>query len=64
MCDLLWSDPQPQNGRAPSKRGVGCQFGPDVTNKFCDENGLDYVVRLVSTLTLTNEYLKKINNNV
>lgn len=27
MCELLWSDPQNQNGRAPSKRGVGCQFG-------------------------------------
>jgi serine/threonine-protein phosphatase 5 len=27
MCELLWSDPQPQNGRSPSKRGVGCQFG-------------------------------------
>uniref|UniRef100_A0A0K8S361 protein-serine/threonine phosphatase n=1 Tax=Lygus hesperus TaxID=30085 RepID=A0A0K8S361_LYGHE len=28
MCDLLWSDPQPAEGRAPSKRGVGVQFGP------------------------------------
>ncbi|PSN48930.1 Serine/threonine-protein phosphatase 5 [Blattella germanica] len=45
MCELLWSDPQPQNGRAPSKRGVGVQFGPDVTNKFLDTNGLDYVIR-------------------
>jgi serine/threonine-protein phosphatase 5 len=27
MCELLWSDPQVQNGRSPSKRGVGCQFG-------------------------------------
>lgn len=27
MCELLWSDPQPQTGRSPSKRGVGCQFG-------------------------------------
>ena len=23
MSELLWSDPQPQNGRAESKRGVG-----------------------------------------
>lgn len=22
VCDLLWSDPQPENGRAPSKRGT------------------------------------------
>lgn len=45
MCDLLWSDPQPQQGRSPSKRGVGCQFGPDVTEKFLKENNLQYVVR-------------------
>lgn len=45
MCELLWSDPQPMFGRAPSKRGVGCQFGPDVTRKFLAKNNLDYVVR-------------------
>lgn len=45
MCELLWSDPQPQNGRGPSKRGVGIQFGPDVTAAFCARNKLDYVVR-------------------
>lgn len=28
MCDLLWSDPMAQLGRATSKRGVGVQFGP------------------------------------
>ncbi|GJQ76366.1 PpD3 [Trypoxylus dichotomus] len=45
MCELLWSDPQPQNGRAPSKRGTGCQFGPDVTKKFLSLNKLDYIIR-------------------
>uniref|UniRef100_A0A673X7W9 Serine/threonine-protein phosphatase n=1 Tax=Salmo trutta TaxID=8032 RepID=A0A673X7W9_SALTR len=45
MCDLLWSDPQPQNGRCVSKRGVSCQFGPDVTERFLDQNNLDYIVR-------------------
>ncbi|KAK4885343.1 hypothetical protein RN001_001614 [Aquatica leii] len=45
MCELLWSDPMPQNGRAPSKRGVGCQFGPDVTKKFLTINKLDYIIR-------------------
>ncbi|XP_055766468.1 serine/threonine-protein phosphatase 5-like [Salvelinus fontinalis] len=45
MCDLLWSDPQPQNGRCVSKRGVSCQFGPDVTQRFLDQNNLDYIVR-------------------
>uniref|UniRef100_A0A3B3TGB7 Serine/threonine-protein phosphatase n=1 Tax=Paramormyrops kingsleyae TaxID=1676925 RepID=A0A3B3TGB7_9TELE len=45
MCDLLWSDPQPQNGRSISKRGVSCQFGPDVTERFLTENKLQYIVR-------------------
>jgi diadenosine tetraphosphatase ApaH/serine/threonine PP2A family protein phosphatase len=45
MCDILWSDPQPEPGRAPSKRGCGVQFGPDVTREFLDANGLDLVIR-------------------
>lgn len=45
MCELLWSDPQPQKGRSPSKRGVGIQFGPDVTKKFITHNKLDYIIR-------------------
>ncbi|KAM9263940.1 serine/threonine-protein phosphatase 5 [Morus bassanus] len=45
MCDLLWSDPQPQNGRSVSKRGVSCQFGPDVTKSFLERNHLDYIIR-------------------
>lgn len=39
MSEILWSDPQPFPGRAPSKRGVGLSFGPDVTANFLDRNG-------------------------
>ncbi|XP_028031383.1 serine/threonine-protein phosphatase 5 [Bombyx mandarina] len=45
MCELLWSDPQPMQGRSQSKRGVGCQFGPDVTHNFLQRNKLDYIIR-------------------
>lgn len=45
MCELLWSDPQPNPGRGPSKRGVGLSFGGDVTKRFLQENNLDLVVR-------------------
>jgi len=45
MCELLWSDPQPMYGRSPSKRGVGCQFGPDVTRRFLEHNSLEYIIR-------------------
>lgn len=44
MCELLWSDPMPQPGRAPSKRGVGCSFGPDVTHNFLTVNGLSMLI--------------------
>jgi len=45
MCEMLWSDPHDENGRAPSKRGVGCHFGPDVSRKFLDDNDLDLLIR-------------------
>lgn len=45
MCELLWADPQPEPGWAPSKRGVGHMFGPDVTKRFCDNNNLKAVIR-------------------
>ena len=62
MCELLWSDPQPMYGRSASKRGVGCQFGPDVTRAFLDSNKLDYIIRshevkvckLKSSMCVTN----------
>ena len=42
---MLWSDPQPGLGRAPSKRGVGVAFGADVTKNFLQLNNLQLVVR-------------------
>ena len=34
-----------QKGRGSSKRGVSFQFGPDITQKFLQDNGLDYIIR-------------------
>ncbi|KAI9633091.1 uncharacterized protein MKK02DRAFT_19587 [Dioszegia hungarica] len=45
MCELLWTDPQEQPGRGPSKRGVGLGFGPDVTRRWCDLNSITAVIR-------------------
>ena len=45
MSDLLWSDPQPFPGKAPSKRGVGFAFGPDITAAFLEQNNLSLLVR-------------------
>ena len=53
MCELLWSDPHPQNGRHPSKRGVGIGFGPDVSHKFLDDNKLSMnKLALINSLAL------------
>ncbi|GMF17843.1 unnamed protein product [Phytophthora fragariaefolia] len=40
MSDLMWSDPQPFQGRGPSKRGIGLSFGPDITKAFLAYNNL------------------------
>ena len=40
MVDCLWSDPSDIPGRMPSKRGISCMFGPDVTEKFLQRNNL------------------------
>lgn len=45
MTDLLWSDPSPVPGLTPSKRGVACQFGPDITEAFLKTNNLSFVIR-------------------
>ncbi|KAJ4460174.1 putative Serine/threonine-protein phosphatase 5 [Paratrimastix pyriformis] len=46
MSDILWSDPQVLPGRSPSKRGTqGFNFGPDVTQRFCEGNKIDFIMR-------------------
>ena len=45
MCDLLWSDPEERSGFAVSQRGAGYVFGEDVSNEFCQKNGLTMISR-------------------
>lgn len=45
MCEILWSDPMPTPGRVVSKRGIAIAFGPDVTEQFCSDNDLSYIIR-------------------
>jgi len=45
MCDALWSDPGMRPGKMPPHRGCGVLFGPDITKRFLERNGLELVVR-------------------
>merc|ERR1719215_1976100 len=45
MVELLWSDPMERPGYAASPRGAGGLFGPDVTRRFLEVNGLSCVIR-------------------
>lgn len=45
MSQLLWSDPQDQDGLSPSHRGEGILFGPDVTRDFLENNNLKRIIR-------------------
>ena len=43
--EMLWSDPWRKKGTAPSDRGSGVMFGPDVVVNFLQKNGLKTLVR-------------------
>ena len=38
-------DPQPEQGKSPSKRGMGFAFGPDYTDAFLTRNNLQLLIR-------------------
>jgi len=43
--DCMWSDPTEKMGVHDSPRGAGVLFGPDITKRFLELNGLDMIVR-------------------
>ncbi|CAH8496438.1 unnamed protein product [Heterobilharzia americana] len=44
--DLLWSDPQSQSGLLMNeRRGLGCSFGPDITENFLGRHNLSLLIR-------------------
>jgi serine/threonine-protein phosphatase 5 len=50
MCDMLWADPTFKEGRHKSQRGVSIEFGPDVAERFLNENGLSLVIRSIGEI--------------
>jgi len=45
MSELLWTDPHSGTGKIPSCRGMGVNFGSDITENFLNFNNLSLVVR-------------------
>ncbi|XP_065159086.1 serine/threonine-protein phosphatase rdgC isoform X2 [Atheta coriaria] len=46
LFDILWSDPQSNEGCIPNGlRGAGTYFGPDVSAKFLQRNKMLYLIR-------------------
>ncbi|TKR69804.1 hypothetical protein L596_021909 [Steinernema carpocapsae] len=48
LCDLLWSDPSPDDSRnewSMSQRGIGYNYGTKVVEEFCKRNSIDLIVR-------------------
>ena len=62
LIELLWSDPQPLRGLAPSKRGIAHMFGPDVTQRFIERNKLRKIIR--SHEVRDDGYLEEHNNQL
>jgi serine/threonine-protein phosphatase 5 len=45
-ADVLWSDPSNEPGLSENyARGIGMVFGPEVTEKFLEDNGLRLIIR-------------------
>ena len=45
ICDLLWADPDMQNGWLNSERGISYTFGKDVLKQFVEKHNIDLVCR-------------------
>jgi hypothetical protein len=45
MEQMMWSDPDPEDGRQESPRGAALLFGPDVTETFLKLNNLSMIIR-------------------
>ncbi|EKE37593.1 hypothetical protein ENUP19_0266G0022 [Entamoeba nuttalli] len=55
-ANLLWSDPQNNEGACNSIRGIGCKFGPDIVNRFLSDNNLSLIIRSHEVKTQGFEY--------
>lgn len=43
--NILWSDPTTHQGVSINRRGIGVEFGPDVTEQICERLDIKHIVR-------------------
>ncbi|MBS7611641.1 serine/threonine protein phosphatase [Candidatus Bathyarchaeota archaeon] len=55
-ADVLWSDPFEGYGEYPNRRGVGVEFGVDVTERVCRSLGVKRIVRSHEPMKALNGY--------
>ena len=60
LCDLLWSDPDPQiTGWSENDRGVSFTFGPDVVSRFLQKHDMDLICRAHQVVEDGYEFFSK-----
>lgn len=54
LADLTWSDPDPAvQGYEESPRGAASIFGKDALKSFCDQLGLELIIRAHQVLNIS-----------
>jgi serine/threonine-protein phosphatase 2A catalytic subunit len=57
ISDMLWSDPEENDGWGVSPRGAGYVFGPDISSRFLHTNNLQMVCRAHQLVMNVNKHI-------
>lgn len=63
-ADILWSDPFEGYGEYPNRRGVGVEFGVDVTEQVCRNLGVKRIIRSHEPMKALNGYCSEHNGRI
>lgn len=62
--DILWSDPFEGYGEFPNRRGIGVEFGVDVTEQVCRSLGVKKIIRSHEPMKALNGYYSEHNGRI
>jgi len=63
-ADILWSDPFEGYGEYPNRRGVGVEFGVDVTEEVCRRLNVKRIIRSHEPMKAVNGYCSEHSGKV